>query len=97
MNEQKFIISELGLLLLERFTKNRDLVILSAQIRAKPIVDTDNEKLLKLFDHMDALCDEIIEKHDPQSKWGFNALLIKHKMKDMRKDNHDEKQNIVEE
>jgi hypothetical protein len=37
-----------------------------------------------LYEHVEALCDEIIQKHDSQSRWGFNALLIKRKIAELR-------------
>jgi hypothetical protein len=33
-----------------------------------------------VFTHTITLCDEIIDKHDCQSQWGFNAMLIKKKI-----------------
>jgi len=42
------------------------------------------ESLDDLLDHVEALCDEIIDVQDPQSRWGFNSLLIKHKIKNLK-------------
>ena len=36
------------------------------------------------LDHILALCDDIIKVQDSQSKWGFNALLIRRKIESLR-------------
>ena len=52
--------------------------LLSAELK------DEREKYEPILEHVIALCDEIIEKHDPQSRWGFNALLIKRKIESLR-------------
>ena len=42
------------------------------------------ESVREVFEHMEALCDAIIQKQDPQSQWGFNSLLIKRKIEAIR-------------
>lgn len=48
--------------------------------------EDEREKVLNELDvdHITSLCDAIIEKQDPQSQWGFNALLIKRRIESLR-------------
>ena len=61
--------------------------VLLTEIRSRLLeaeLKKEREKYDPILEHMIALCDEIIEKQDPQSRWGFNSLLIKRKIEFLR-------------